>query len=76
MVRPAKLLDARDAFAAGRIDRVALTAVEDECILEALELQRNAGMQVLTDGELRRTAYTTERASTPSWSRRARTGSR
>jgi methionine synthase II (cobalamin-independent) len=60
MVRPARLMDARDAFAAGELDRAELTRIEDECILEALALQRGAGMQVLTDGELRRTAYTTD----------------
>jgi 5-methyltetrahydropteroyltriglutamate--homocysteine methyltransferase len=60
MIRPPKLLDARDDFAAGKIDRAALTKVEDDCILEAIDLQRDAGMQVLTDGELRRTSYTTD----------------
>ena len=60
MIRPARLLDARDAFAAGKLDRAALTKVEDECILEAIDLQRSAGIQVLTDGEFRRTAYTTD----------------
>ena len=60
LIRPARLLDARDAFAAGRIDRAELTRVEDECILEVLGLQNGAGVQVFTDGELRRTAYTTD----------------
>ena len=60
MVRPARLLDARDAFAAGKLGREALTQVEDDCILEALTLQKSAGISVLTDGELRRDAYTTD----------------
>jgi len=60
MVRPARLLDARDAFEAGKISREELTRVEDECILEALELQKQAGIGVFTDGELRRTSYTTD----------------
>ena len=60
MVRPGKLLDARDQFKAGRISSEALAKVEDECILEALELQRMAGLSVLTDGEMRRDAYTTD----------------
>jgi 5-methyltetrahydropteroyltriglutamate--homocysteine methyltransferase len=60
MVRPEKLLDIREAFQAGRIARNELTAVEDECILEALALQRQVGIDVLTDGEMRRTSYTTD----------------
>lgn len=60
MVRPARLLDARDAFEAGKISREDLTRVEDECILEALDLQKQAGIGVFTDGELRRTSYTTD----------------
>jgi 5-methyltetrahydropteroyltriglutamate--homocysteine methyltransferase len=60
MVRPARLLDARDEFTAGKIGREQLAKVEDDCILEALASQRQAGIAVLTDGELRRTAYTTD----------------
>ena len=40
MVRPERLLDARDAFTAGKLSREALTQVEDDCILEALALQK------------------------------------
>src|SRR5215471_11851333 len=60
MIRPVRLLDARDDFAAGKINREQLRQVEDSCVLEALELQRTAGNGVLTDGELRRTSYTTD----------------
>jgi 5-methyltetrahydropteroyltriglutamate--homocysteine methyltransferase len=60
LIRPARLLDAREAFKAGRIDRAELTRVEDDCILEALELQKSAGIPIFTDGELRRQAYTTD----------------
>jgi 5-methyltetrahydropteroyltriglutamate--homocysteine methyltransferase len=60
MVRPERLLDARDAFSAGKLSREELTRVEDECILEALDLQRGTGIEVLTDGEMRRDAYTTD----------------
>jgi 5-methyltetrahydropteroyltriglutamate--homocysteine methyltransferase len=60
MVRPARLLDARDDHKAGKITSTQLAQVEDECILEALQVQRAAGIAVLSDGELRRTAYTTD----------------
>jgi 5-methyltetrahydropteroyltriglutamate--homocysteine methyltransferase len=60
MVRPERLLDARDAWFAGKLTRERLAKVEDDCILEALELQRSVGIEVLTDGEMRRDAYTTD----------------
>jgi methionine synthase II (cobalamin-independent) len=60
MVRPERLLDARDKFQAGALSRQELTRIEDECILEALDLQRSVGIDVLTDGEMRRDAYTTD----------------
>lgn len=60
MVRPERLLDARDAFQAGSLTREALAEIEDDCILEALELQRSVGIDILTDGEMRRDAYTTD----------------
>jgi 5-methyltetrahydropteroyltriglutamate--homocysteine methyltransferase len=60
MVRPERLLDARDAFFAGKLSREELTRVEDDCVLEALDLQRSVGIDVLTDGEMRRDAYTTD----------------
>ena len=60
LIRPAELLDARDAYKAGRIGRDELRAVEDRAILDALALQRQAGIAVFTDGEMRRDAYTTD----------------
>lgn len=60
LVRPASLLDARDAYRAGRIDREALRQAEDAAILDALAMQREVGIAVFTDGEMRRDAYTTD----------------
>jgi 5-methyltetrahydropteroyltriglutamate--homocysteine methyltransferase len=60
MIRPARLLDARDDYKSGKISREALAAIEDSCILEALDLQKSAGIAVVTDGELRRDSYTTD----------------
>jgi 5-methyltetrahydropteroyltriglutamate--homocysteine methyltransferase len=59
LIRPARLLDARDDFKAGKIDRDALRAVEDDCVLEVLKLQQAAGMTIFTDGEMRRDAWQT-----------------
>jgi 5-methyltetrahydropteroyltriglutamate--homocysteine methyltransferase len=59
LIRPPALLDARDAFKAGSIDRDELRAHEDEAVRAALALQREAGMSIFTDGEMRRDAWQT-----------------
>src|SRR5437868_6682093 len=60
LIRPERLLDARDEFHAGRLSREELTKIEDDCILEVLDLQKKAGIAVFPDGELRRDSYTTD----------------
>ncbi len=57
LLRPERLHKARAEFKAGQIDRDALRAVEDECILDVIKLQRDAGLKTVTDGELRRTSW-------------------
>jgi len=57
LLRPPKLLEARTLHQQAQLDRDGLTRVEDEAILEALELQRQVGMDVFTDGEYRRTEF-------------------
>jgi 5-methyltetrahydropteroyltriglutamate--homocysteine methyltransferase len=59
LIRPVRLHDARDAFHAGRIDLTALRQAEDEAILEALAWQKDVGIDVFTDGEMRRDAWQT-----------------
>jgi len=54
LLRPPGLLRARDEHAAGRLDLAGLRGMEDRSILDALRMQREAGLDVLTDGELRR----------------------
>ena len=56
-LRPPELSHARAEFKAGRIDGDELRAVEDEAILGAMALQRDAGLQTVTDGEFRRTSW-------------------
>ncbi|WP_275553547.1 cobalamin-independent methionine synthase II family protein [Mixta sp. Marseille-Q2659] len=53
-LRPAAIKRAREQFAAGEIDAVALRRVEDEEIRHVVEQQRACGLQVVTDGEFRR----------------------
>ena len=52
-----ELTRARADFKAGRIDGDELRAVEDEAILDVMALQRDAGLQTVTDGEFRRTSW-------------------
>lgn len=59
LLRPARLLDARDDFRNGRISLNALRAVEDDSVSEVLARQKEAGMTIFTDGEMRRDAWQT-----------------
>jgi 5-methyltetrahydropteroyltriglutamate--homocysteine methyltransferase len=59
LLRPARLLDARDAFAAGEIDRSALRREEDAAVADVLLQQQGIGMPIFTDGEMRRDAWQT-----------------
>jgi len=54
LLRPPELLRARQDHAQGRIGLEQLREVEDRAALANLELQREAGMAVFTDGEVRR----------------------
>jgi len=57
LLRPARLLQARDDFAAGRITAADLRAVEDEEIPGAIKMQEDVGLQSATDGEFRRASW-------------------
>lgn len=53
-LRPEKLKEARAAFAAGSISADELKRVEDACIIDLIGKQKDVGLQVITDGEFRR----------------------
>jgi 5-methyltetrahydropteroyltriglutamate--homocysteine methyltransferase len=57
LLRPTDLTRARADFKAGRIDSDELRAVEDDAILNVMALQRDAGLQTVTDGEFRRSSW-------------------
>ena len=57
LLRPKALLDQRDRFVRGEIDREALAAAEDAAIKQALALQERVGLKLATDGEFRRRSY-------------------
>jgi len=57
LLRPPALKAARDRMERGEISPAALKQVEDRAVDEAVRLQEAAGLDVLTDGELRRYAF-------------------
>jgi 5-methyltetrahydropteroyltriglutamate--homocysteine methyltransferase len=54
LLRPPELLQARTAHAQGRLTLAQLREIEDQAIIEALEMQRQVGIDVFSDGEYRR----------------------
>ena len=62
LLRPAGLLQARAAHEEGRLGLDELRKAEDRAILDALELQRETGLDVFTDGEYRRGSWLTDLA--------------
>ncbi|MEE8444696.1 MAG: 5-methyltetrahydropteroyltriglutamate--homocysteine S-methyltransferase [Alphaproteobacteria bacterium] len=73
LLRPKRLLDAREHYAKGAIDAsvlvnvsdrdgtgdeaAALREIENECIAEAVKLQQDVGLKGITDGEFRRSFF-------------------
>ena len=57
LLRPAYLKEARQNARAGTIGDTELRAVEDRAVREAIALQESAGIDVITDGELRRNSW-------------------
>src|SRR5579862_1082281 len=54
LLRPAGLKEARARFDDGAVTAEALRAIEDEAVREAVRLQESAGLDIVTDGEMRR----------------------
>jgi 5-methyltetrahydropteroyltriglutamate--homocysteine methyltransferase len=57
LLRPAYLKEAREQHEAGQLAPAAFKQAEDRAVDEAVELQSRAGLDVLTDGEMRRYAF-------------------
>src|SRR5258707_13537687 len=62
LLRPPELLRARAAHAEGRQKLEELRAEEDRAIRQALEKQSQLGLDVVTDGEMRRGSWLTDMA--------------
>jgi 5-methyltetrahydropteroyltriglutamate--homocysteine methyltransferase len=57
LLRPQRLMQARDDHAAGRIGADELRAIEDESIRDVVRMQEEVGLQSATDGEFRRASW-------------------
>jgi methionine synthase II (cobalamin-independent) len=60
LLRPPELLEARQKHAQGELDPPAFKAIEDRAVLDVIRLQEDAGLDVITDGELRRESFQSE----------------
>jgi 5-methyltetrahydropteroyltriglutamate--homocysteine methyltransferase len=54
LLRPRELLKAREDYEAGRIPAAELRALEDEAVRKVVKMQKDVGLQGITDGEFRR----------------------
>ena len=57
LLRPPELLEARERFERGELRPFEFKAIEDRAVDEALRLQEEAGLDVVTDGEMRRLSF-------------------
>jgi 5-methyltetrahydropteroyltriglutamate--homocysteine methyltransferase len=57
LLRPTELKAAYRARAEGKLDAAGLEAVVQRCIVDAIRLQEEAGMEAITDGEFRRGSW-------------------
>ena len=55
--RPEHLMAARERYATGKMAKVELARVEDECIREAVAMQERVGIGAITDGEYRKRGW-------------------
>lgn len=62
LLRPAELQQARAAFRGGSLGQEKLREAEDRAIREAFRRQREIGIDICTDGELRRASWLTDMA--------------
>jgi len=57
LLRPSYLVEARKQYETGTLSAVDFKAIEDRAVNEAIALQESVGLDVITDGELRRYAF-------------------
>jgi 5-methyltetrahydropteroyltriglutamate--homocysteine methyltransferase len=54
LLRPEAVKDARARFDEGKLDAAELRALEDQAVRDAVKLQESIGLDVISDGEMRR----------------------
>ncbi len=57
LLRPAYLKEARELFETGKLTDAEFKLTEDRAVDESIDLQIQAGIEVITDGEMRRYAF-------------------
>ena len=57
LLRPPRLLEAREKFAAGDLPAGELRSIEDDAIRDVVAMQEEVGLQSATDGEFRRASW-------------------
>ena len=57
LLRPPELLEAQERLARGELNEAEFKRIEDAAVDAALRLQEEAGMEVVTDGEMRRLSF-------------------
>lgn len=57
LLRPGWLLDAQQRYRAGELDWVAFKRIEDRAVDAVVAMQEAAGLEVVTDGEMRRLSF-------------------
>jgi methionine synthase II (cobalamin-independent) len=57
LLRPRYLQQARDAYAAGQLPAPDFKRIEDRAVDQAIAMQEGVGLDVITDGELRRFSF-------------------
>jgi 5-methyltetrahydropteroyltriglutamate--homocysteine methyltransferase len=57
LLRPSELKEARDRLQGGQLGHAAFKQIEDRAVDSAIKLQESVGLDVITDGELRRFAF-------------------
>ena len=58
LLRPAYLKQAREARQAGQLSAVEFKRVEDRAVDAAIAVQEGTGLEIVTDGEMRRLIFT------------------
>ena len=62
LLRPQYLLEARENYAAGNMSHAHFKTIEDRAVDECVAIQQRAGVDVVTDGEMRRNVFASQLA--------------